>query len=233
MGDPVITNVDLGNVILKYALFEDNPLTFAGAGTVLEGSILARQLVDAAIVVTPDGANTGDGVVTSSVVGVTETPEPGNWNLECTFAVAEGGVFKLEDPSGNIRANNLTLRVGAGLVTTFNVAGLEIVVTEDTDYVAGDKYELAVVANDKLVPFLVGGPAGSGQPRAVLTYPVTAAGAGDEQIRAMVSGAVRMERLIIDADGDGSNVTKAILDELRNYKIVAVPVHELGNLDNQ
>ena len=86
----------------------------------------------------------------------------------------------------------------------------------------------------KLVLFVKGGSTNeNGIPKAVLTYDVSIAGAGDVQIRAMESGEVRAERLIIDADGDASNIDNAVLDQLRDYKIIAVDVHELNILDNQ
>lgn len=133
MANLTITNVDLGNVILKDGEFRDDLLTFAGAGTVVEGTILARDSVSL-----------------------------------------------------------------------------------------------------KLVPFVKGGVTNeNGIPKAVLTYDVTAAGAGDESIRDMVSGSVRAERLIIDADGDGSNVDAAVLDQLRDYSLVSIDVQELNILDNQ
>ncbi len=127
-----VTNNDLGSVILKDAQFRDELLTFAGAGTVVEGTILARN-----------------------------------------------------------------------------------------------------TASGKLVPFEIGGAGGNEIPKAILTYDVTAAGAGDEAIRAGVSGGYRKERLIVDADGDGSNITDAILDQLRDYGLVAIDVEELAILDNQ
>jgi len=234
MGDPVITNNDLGGVVMSDPIYDDELLTFAGADVFAPGTLLARQAVDTAITVTPDVGNTGDGTVAASVVGIDVVPIPGAWNLECTFAVVNGGVFKLEDPNGNIVADNLTLRVGAGLVTTFNVAGLELVVTEGaTDFVAGDKFAVAVVANGKLLPFAIGGAAGVGVPSQILTYEVSAAGAGDVAIRSLVSGRVRREKLIIDADGDGSNITDAIIDQLRNFTVVSTSVTELNILDNQ
>lgn len=128
-----ITNVDLGSVILKDGEFRDDLLTFAGAVTVLEGTILARDSVSL-----------------------------------------------------------------------------------------------------KLVPFVKGGSTNeNGIPKAVLTYDVTAAGAGDESIRDMVSGSVRAERLIIDADGDASNVDNKVLDQLRDFSLVSIDVQELNILDNQ
>lgn len=133
MANSTITNVDLGSVIFKDGEFRDDLLTFAGAATVVEGTILARDSVSL-----------------------------------------------------------------------------------------------------KLVPFVKGGVTNeNGIPKAVLTYDVTAAGAGDESIRDMVSGSVRAGRLIIDADGDGSNVDAAVLDQLRDYSLVSIDVQELNILDNQ
>ena len=86
----------------------------------------------------------------------------------------------------------------------------------------------------KLVIFVKGGVTNeNGIPKAVLTYEVTATGAGDVPVRAFEGGKVRKERLIIDADGDGSNVDAAVLDQLRDYGIESVDVQELGILDNQ
>lgn len=133
MSNITVTNVDIGNVILKDGEFRDDLLTFAGAATVKEGTILARDSVSL-----------------------------------------------------------------------------------------------------KLVPFVKGGTTNeNGIPKAVLTYDVTATGAGDVAIRDMVSGSVRAQRLVIDADGDASNVDAAVLDQLRDYALVSIDVQELNILDNQ
>ena len=132
MPNPVITNLDVGSVILRNVEFDDGLLTFAGAATALEGTILARDSVSL-----------------------------------------------------------------------------------------------------KFVPYAIGGVTNeNGIPKAVLTYPVTAAGAGDESIRAATKGVFRKERLVVNADGDGSNLTDAIYDELRDYGLVSVGVQELNILDN-
>ena len=226
-----ITDNDLSSVILGNAEHRDELLTFAGADDFVEGMLLARQEVDVAVVDTPAG--TGNGTMVASVVGVDVVPIAGSWVLECTFASTNDGVWKLTDPNGNIVADNLTLRVGNALVTTFNEAGLTMAITEGgTDFVAGDTFTMVVVANGKMVPFAVGGVAGAGVPIAVLTYDVSKAGAGDEPIRGMVSGEVREEKLIIDADGDGSNITAAILDQLRSAGLTAISVGELNIADN-
>jgi hypothetical protein len=133
MSNLTITNVDLGSVIFKDAELRDNTLTLAGAVTVKQGTILARD---------------------SSTL--------------------------------------------------------------------------------KLVPFVKGGSTnGNGIPKAILTYQIVSAGAGDTPIRAMVSGSVRAGRLVIFADGDASNVDAVVLDQLRDYSLISISVQELNILDNQ
>ena len=133
MSNITVTNVDIGNVILKDGEFRDDLLTFARPATVKEGTILARDSVSL-----------------------------------------------------------------------------------------------------KLVPFVKGGTTNeNGIPKAVITYDVTATAAGDVAIRDMVSGSVRAQRLVIDADGDASNVDVAVLDQLRDYTLVSIDVQELNILDNQ
>lgn len=103
---------------------------------------------------------------------------------------------------------------------------------------AGTVLEGTILARDsvsgKLVPFAVGGTTNeNGIPKAVVTYPVTATGAGDVKIRAMISGGVVKEKLVIAADGDASNVSSVVSDQLRVYGIVTHLVDELNILDNQ
>lgn len=128
-----VTNVDIGNVILEDAKFKDDLLTFAGAGTVAAGTILARDSVSL-----------------------------------------------------------------------------------------------------KLVPFVKGGVTNeNGIPKTILTYDVTATGAGDVAVRSAISGRFRKERLIINADGDDSNVDNAVIDQLRDYDLIPINVKELNIQDNQ
>lgn len=86
----------------------------------------------------------------------------------------------------------------------------------------------------KLIPFVKGGVTNeNGIPKTVVTYDVGATGAGDISIRALVGGRVRANKLIIDADGDGSNIDEVVLDQLQNYNIAAEDVNELNIPDNQ
>lgn len=229
-----ITNIDVGTVLLQNAQFRDELLTFAGAGTVLEGTILARKSVADAVTVV-DGTNTGDGTLTIATVAAGQiVPVVGAYNVECTAVVTNGGVFKIEDPNGTEVASGISLTVGAGAVTVIDSAGLTFSITDGTtDFVIGDSFALTVAADGNLVPFATDGAGGAQIPIEILTYEVTAAGAGDVAIRAGVSGEYRKERLVIDADGDASNITNAVMDQLRDYGLVPVDVKELNILDNQ
>ncbi len=133
MADPIITNVDIGNILVRNIEIRDDILTFAGAGTILEGTILARDSV-----------------------------------------------------------------------------------------------------SEKLVPFVKGGATNeNGIPKVVISYDVTATGAGDITVRVVVAGTLRKQRLVIDADGDDSNIDSVVIDQLRDYANIAIDVQELGILDNQ
>lgn len=87
--------------------------------------------------------------------------------------------------------------------------------------------------SEKLVVYEKGGSTNeNGIPKRVLTYEVVSAGAGDIAIDALLTGKVRLERLVIDADGDASNVDAVVIDLLQDYNITALNVDELNQLDN-
>lgn len=230
-----ITNNDLGEVELEGGKYRDDILRFDAADTFAKGTILARRAVLAAIVAAADAGNTGDGTVTAaSVVAGAVVPLVGAYVLRCTEAVVNGGVFRLEDPNGAIIAADLRLTVGAGGATVFEVGGMTFTVTDGaTDFAAGDFFTLTTSADGKLVPFAPAGSRGDQLPLAVLTYEVTKTGAGTEPIRALVAGCVNKDRLLIDVDGNGDNITDAHLDQLRAHGIVAQDVKQLSVLDNQ
>ena len=158
MANLTITNNDLGSVILEGGEFRDELLVFTGAGTVLEGTILARKAVADAVVAVA-GSNTGDGTVTLATVAAGSiVPVVGAFVLTVTTAVTNGGILKLVDPNGAQVASDLIMTVGAGAATVFEVAGLEFTVTDGAaDFIVGDSFTLTVAADGKMVPFAVAG----------------------------------------------------------------------------
>lgn len=236
MSNITITNNDLDSPILETPEFRDELIQFAGADILAPGTIMARQTVDVAVANgVADGGNTGDGTVTVvSVVAGPTVPLAGAYVLECTGAVTNGGIFKLEDPNGALLASDLIMTAGAGAATVFETSGLQFTITDAAaDFVVGDFFTLTVVANGDLVPYAIAGAGGAQVPLAILTYEVEATGAGDIPARVGVSGKYRKNKLIIDADGDGSNITNAVMDQLRVYGLVPVDVTELNIQDNQ
>lgn len=231
MANLTITNNSLSTVVLDEEVHEDAILSFPGADTYVEGTILARKEVADAVTVAA-GTNTGDGTVTLATVAAGEiVPKVGAYTLTVIEAVTNGGIFNLTDPDGNIVASYLQMTAGAGASTAFTAAGLNFTITDGaTDFVVGDSFTLTVAADGKMVVYATAGAGGAQVPKAVLTYDITQTGAADVAIRQMVSGQVRREKLVIDA---GGTVTDAIVEQLRDFGIVAVSVTELNIPDNQ
>ena len=85
----------------------------------------------------------------------------------------------------------------------------------------------------KLVPYVKGGATnGNGIPNSVLLNELTSTGAGDLPERPIIEGRLRAPQLVIDADGDATNVDAIVIDELRTYGIVGQDVAQLDKFDN-
>jgi phage tail sheath gpL-like len=91
------------------------------------------------------GTNTGNGTVTTlSVVGAAR---PGAYKLSLVTAVANGGVFKLTDPDGNVVSSAITMTPGVGGTTVITIAGIQFTLTDGTtDFAAGDSFTITVAA---------------------------------------------------------------------------------------
>jgi hypothetical protein len=86
----------------------------------------------------------------------------------------------------------------------------------------------------ELVLFVKGGSTNeNGIPKAVIDYGFTATGAGTFSVRALVGGRIRAADLVIDADGDATNVDAAVLDQLRDFGLVGLSTAQLSTFDNQ
>jgi len=128
-------------------------------------------------------------------------------------------------------------------ITTNTTNGIRIwepVHADDVVNFAGAGTLLAgtILARDsislRLVPFVKGGTTNAnGVPVAVLEHDLTAAGAAVLSVRPIVGGQIRSVQLIINADGDDSNVDAAVLDQLRDYGIIALFTAQLSEFDNQ
>lgn len=232
--DPAITNVDNGSVLLGDGVWHAETLKFAGADTFKEGTILARKKLSDTLAVTPDGGNTGDFSLAASP-DAGKTLKAGTYVLTAGDLTAGVGPWTLTDPEG--QSQSFTTSADADDLL-FPLLGVTVAVTDPgggTAFDDGDTADIVVSAESgtPLVPFDPAGTNGEQEPLAVLTRDYTRSSGGNLPIEALVAGRVNSSRLIIDVDGDGSNITEEHLDKLRAAGIVTKPVTQLAGLDNQ
>lgn len=186
--------------VLSGELFNKDALTIKqDAGRVTALALYTVMGLEISAVPTTGTAvvgNTGNGTVTAVVkVQDGQAAIVGNYVLECTAAVANGGVFKLTDPFGNILATGLTMTPGTGAATIFQEGGLRFTITDGaTDFAVADKFNITVTAVNKLVP-LNGANVNGGQKFAGIleNNGITAA--------QMVAGDITSGKLIIGGRG--------------------------------
>ncbi len=174
-------------------------------------------------IVLPGGTG---GTVAVDVGGITFTITDGATDFAVddfftlTVVVAEGGVFKLEDPNGNLVAIGLTISGVALGATTFVEAGMTFIITDgSTDFIVGDKFALTITDSEhKWQPFDVDAVNGLQFPRGILPVEHVQVGAGSPQRRMLIEGEVYKDKLIIDA---GGTVTADIIAALRDEGIIA------------
>jgi hypothetical protein len=87
-----------------------------------------------------------------------------------------------------------------------------------------------VAASGKYVRFDPAGSGGAEIPKAILAAELVFTGSGDKPIRPLISGRVRLGKLV---DTAGTALTAVAVDQLRDYTIIAQPVTQLSIQDNQ
>jgi hypothetical protein len=215
----------------------------AGRATVLEQyTLMAKKPVTIPTTMTADIGNTGDGTVTAVAAAVGASPIVGTYELENTLAVADGGVFKLTDPNGNVVASELVMTVGAGLATVFVAGGITFTITDGaTNFALADKFTLAVAANGKWIPFDPAVVDGGEVPQGIYMGGDIAAAdlvAGD-----VVDNPVMIQGIRFDADklvfDDGSTTLDTLLssgltvrEELRHLTMIAIPTRTTSLFEN-
>lgn len=138
----------------------------AGRSAVLaQFTVMGKKRYSVPTTGTADAGNTGDGTVTAVAA-----LSPGNkliiggYVLTCTAAVANGGTFKLEDPAGNLIADNLIMTAGAGAATVFNAGGLTFTITDGaTDFAVDDFFTITITADGDYWPLNDVGVVGESQ----------------------------------------------------------------------
>lgn len=124
--------VDLGSVILAHGAFRDDLLTFGAAGTVLEGTILARDSVSLKLVPFVKGGTTNGNGIPKAVL---------TYDVEATAA---GDVAIRDMVSGKVRAERLIIAADGD---SSNVDAAVLDQLRDYALVSIDVQELSILDN--------------------------------------------------------------------------------------
>lgn len=219
-----ITDTDVGTPVLGEAEFADATIVFGAADTFAAGTIMGQKTTSADSYA---GVIVGTGVKTIALTARSgKSLKLGAYVLTVGDVTAGVGPATLVDPDG--LSASVTLAVSGahqvpslGVTMTLTAGGTELA---DNDVVT-----FTVVAGGKWIPFATTAVNGAAEPRGVLTYPVTAADAGDVAARIMVAGRAKKERLILDA---GGSVSAETISKLRTNGVVAIATEQLGAYDN-
>jgi hypothetical protein len=141
-----------------------------------------------------------------------------------TWAASTAGTGDVADIDA-VTATEVKTVVEADTTATVTVSGDAAVIKglTELDFISGT----ALTKLGLSIETITGNE--NGIPKAVLTYDLAGAN-GDNAIRALLKGSVRDPRLVIN---DGSSMTDAIRDQLRDYAIIPIDTRQLADLDNQ
>lgn len=232
MGNITITTCDQSpSCILKNPEYREDTLYFSGADTWVINTILARKLVNDTIA----AVITGTGVWT--VAGATaagRTLQVGDYVATAGTLSSGVGTWTMVAPDGQHEQFTST---AADDDLEFPNLGITITVTDpgaETDFVTGDVVTATVAAQSgtPLVLYDVDGTNGAQVPVAILPYEVVQTGSASVACSALIGGVVRQDKLVIDADGDATNVSDHVMDLLANAGFTVQLNTDVSVLDN-
>lgn len=169
----------------------------AGAGILAAGILIAMITAANAATPTPDGGNTGDGVMGTITTG--SAAVTGTYVLTITEAVAAGGKFELVDPLGTL--------VGEGSVgVAFDAGGLSFTLADGAaDFVVDDSFTIAVTAAlGEYRPYDDDGTDDGRRAASGILYAPVDATLNDIRAVAVVRDAEVIERLLTGLDDAGA-----------------------------
>jgi len=233
MANITITNNDVGQIELSDGRFRDDTIKFAAADTFVAGTILARKLVSDTLAVAYTRAGSSDYTATASTRNG-KTLQVGAYTLTAGTLTAGVGAWTAVAPNGE--TGSYTVATAAADIV-FATLGITVDVTAVANpFETGDVITITVSAESglPLVAYVKStGTNGAQTPVAVLTYAKTVTAGGSVAARVLVKGEVNATRLVIDADGDATNVDDYVLDLLKANGIVATSVNQMAALDRQ
>lgn len=168
----------------------------AGSGILAAGTLIAKITAANALTATANPGNTGNGTVGS--ITVTSGATSGNYSLEIVEAAANGGLFEVHGPGGNL--------LGEGTVgEPFSAAGIAFTLGDGSaDFVVGDGFSLAMLGNlGEYTAYDAAGPDdGRRTASGILFAPVDAL-TRDVRAVGVMRDAEVIERLLTGLDANG------------------------------
>lgn len=121
----------------------------SGAGVVLAGTVLGRVVDQTKTTVASaakGGGNTGNGTfVLDATTPALKRAQLGVYKFRCVAIATNGGIFRLEDPTGVV-IDEVTITGGAGGTATENEQIKGVVTDGSTDFALGDGFDITVSA---------------------------------------------------------------------------------------
>ncbi len=233
MPNPTITTCHSApSCIVEGAKYRQDTLYFSGADTWAQNTILGRKLISDTVSVAYTRAGTSTYTV-AAACDAYKTLQAGAYVCTAGTMSTGAGPWTCVAPDGSAETITTT---AAGDNLHFHNLGLSLTTTAGggTDWDTGDVITCTAAAQTgtPLVLFDIDGTNGAQVPVAILPYAVTTTGSGSVAADAMFAGVVRKEKLVIDADGDSTNVSDHVCDQLANAGFTVVFCTDVSVLDN-
>lgn len=172
-----------GEAIMSEANFHRSRsnVVVAAEQTIEANGLLAKKAVAADVVVSQSYAGTGNGVLTLADPAVSSKVKDGAYTAVCVTAAANGGTFRVEDPSGKL-VGNATVGQAFDKEIKFTIAD------GATDFVVGDTFTITVAADAEDYQHVAYDPAGTDGSEVPVAYSIYAVetGAGETKQTAVI-----------------------------------------------
>lgn len=233
MPNPTITTCHSApSCLVEGGKYRQDTLYFSASDTWAQNTILARKLVSDTITT----AITGTGVYTlAAAADAGRTLQVGAYALTAGTLSSGVGTWTAVAPDGQHEQFTST---AADDDLEFPNLGFTITVTAPgggaTQFATADVIAMTTTAQSgtPLVLFDVDGVNGAQVPVAILPYEVAKTSSGSVAADALYAGVVKKEKLVIDADGDSTNVTDHVMDQLASAGFTVVFNTDVSVLDN-
>jgi hypothetical protein len=233
MGNITITTNDQSpGCILENPKYREDTLYFGGADTWARNTILARKLVSDTITAEITGTGVWDLVAAANA---SRTLQVGPYVITAGTLSSGIGPWTAVAPDGQ---HETFTSAAADDDLEFPNLGFTITVTApgggSTDFATSDVVTMTTTAQTgtPLVLYDIDGTNGAQVPVAILPYEVVMTGGGSVACSALVGGVVRKDKLVIDADGDDTNVNDHVMDLLANAGFTVQLNTDVSVLDN-